>query len=417
MTIGSNLRSITAPNAIPINAWTHLAVTYDGSTLILYVNGAEVARLAVSGTINNGGTLRLGGDNVANQYFQGRMDDVRLYNVALTTTAIQADINTPTTPSSGDILAATETSMMLSGSITQGTTAPWATLTASDTMTSADSSAASAPSDTQTATTEPLTSDYLETAEVTVDQQWKRVPFNRPFTDPVVVAKALSYREAAPAVVEIQGVDTTGFELRLRSWQDVDEVHLPETAGYVVFEQGRYTLADGTTLEAGNVEVTRRDSDVSLAFTQPFRVTPVVMTAVPSAPGGEAISGRPTSISKRGFQFHFLPQASQEPEEIANTISYIAWEPSEGKINGLAFEVGRSNKVRRDQFHTLAFSDVFTDVPIFLADIQATQGSHPLNLRWEHKDLSGIDVKIDEAAPSDATTPTLIDVVGFIMLR
>ena len=34
---------------VPAGAWTHLAATYDGAELALYVNGAQVASMIVSG--------------------------------------------------------------------------------------------------------------------------------------------------------------------------------------------------------------------------------------------------------------------------------------------------------------------------------------------------------------------------------
>jgi hypothetical protein len=262
-----------------------------------------------------------------------------------------------------------------------------------------------------------LTKDYLETAEVTIGQQWKRVEFQRPFADPVVVAKALSYHEASPAVVRIRGVDATGFELRLQSWQDPDEGLQPETAGYLVLERGRYALTDGTMLEAGKVEVNRRYPNMSLPFTRAFRHTPVVMTAVSNAPDAAAVTGRPSRISKHGFRFYLQFQDSDGPEEETETISYVAWEPSSGTIDGFTFEVGRTLEVRRDQLHTIAFREAFADAPIVLADFQGTQGGDPLNLRWGSKDLGRVDVKIDEASTVEGAVFTSFDVVGYLFIR
>jgi hypothetical protein len=88
----------TAPGtaALPLNTWSHLAATYDGTALRLYVNGVQVGTRSVTGSlISTSGGLSIGGNAPWGEYFAGQIDDVRVYNRALTPTEIQADMNTP----------------------------------------------------------------------------------------------------------------------------------------------------------------------------------------------------------------------------------------------------------------------------------------------------------------------------------
>ncbi len=85
--------------AIPLNTWTHLATTYDGTTLRLYVNGTQVGTRAVSGAmLTSTGALRIGGNAVWGEYFAGLIDEVRIYNRALTAAEILGDSTRPITP-------------------------------------------------------------------------------------------------------------------------------------------------------------------------------------------------------------------------------------------------------------------------------------------------------------------------------
>jgi hypothetical protein len=82
--------------ALPLNAWTHLAVTYNGNSLLLYVNGVLVSSKGQTGTLlSSTNPLQIGGDSLFGQYFTGTIDEVRVYNAALTQAQIQSDMNTP----------------------------------------------------------------------------------------------------------------------------------------------------------------------------------------------------------------------------------------------------------------------------------------------------------------------------------
>jgi hypothetical protein len=80
------------------NRWTHLAATYDGATLSLFVDGVLAATQAATGNIaTSAAPLQVGGNAVWGEYFAGVIDEVRVYNRPLNPTEIQADMNTPIT--------------------------------------------------------------------------------------------------------------------------------------------------------------------------------------------------------------------------------------------------------------------------------------------------------------------------------
>jgi hypothetical protein len=94
--IGGAEVNVTGTAAPTANTWVHVAVTYDGSTLRLYVNGTQVATRAQAGSITaSSGPLRIGGNAIWGEYYAGRIDDVRIYNRALTAAEIVVDRNTP----------------------------------------------------------------------------------------------------------------------------------------------------------------------------------------------------------------------------------------------------------------------------------------------------------------------------------
>jgi glucose/arabinose dehydrogenase len=99
ITTGGQIRWVGATSPIPLGAWTHLAFTYGNGSLQLYVNGALAVGTSLPGGITaTSNQVTVGGNIPYGEYFQGRIDDVRLYNRALSASEIQADMLAPAAP-------------------------------------------------------------------------------------------------------------------------------------------------------------------------------------------------------------------------------------------------------------------------------------------------------------------------------
>ena len=91
---------ITGTTTIANGAWHHVAVTYDASVLKIYLDG----NLETSLTVNRGAQsasiqpvavgAALNSTNTPFGFFQGKIDEARIWNIARTQAAIQATINT-----------------------------------------------------------------------------------------------------------------------------------------------------------------------------------------------------------------------------------------------------------------------------------------------------------------------------------
>jgi glucose/arabinose dehydrogenase len=81
------------PSRLPVDTWSHVAVTYDGGSIRLYVNGVQVATRAQSGSlITSTRPLRFGGNGVWGEWFRGTLDEIRVYDRALSGAEIQTDM-------------------------------------------------------------------------------------------------------------------------------------------------------------------------------------------------------------------------------------------------------------------------------------------------------------------------------------
>ncbi len=90
--------NLNAPNPIPLNTWTHIAVTLSGTTATMYINGIQVAQ----NTSFNANPASLGAtannwfgrsQYTSDAYFSGNMEEMRLWNVARTQKQIRENMH------------------------------------------------------------------------------------------------------------------------------------------------------------------------------------------------------------------------------------------------------------------------------------------------------------------------------------
>jgi hypothetical protein len=99
--------------SVPVNTWTHVAVTYDGTSIRHYINGVLDRTTAVSCSVTNTNSrpIRIGANGGGGEVMDGLIDDVRVYNRPLSAAEIQTDMgrsaDTPLPDSSAPVVSVT----------------------------------------------------------------------------------------------------------------------------------------------------------------------------------------------------------------------------------------------------------------------------------------------------------------------
>jgi hypothetical protein len=106
-TVDGTIRNVIGPAPSPVGTWTSLAMTYDGADLRLFVDGAPVATERARGSIvATSRPLWIGGNQPYGEYFDGLVDEARVYDRALDEAEIRSDMATPAAAGRPGLVAA-----------------------------------------------------------------------------------------------------------------------------------------------------------------------------------------------------------------------------------------------------------------------------------------------------------------------
>lgn len=252
----------------------------------------------------------------------------------------------------------------------------------------------------------------IESGEISVGSTWVRVPLTGTFTEPVIIAGPPSFEDSEPCVIRVRNVTPTGFDIRLAEWDYLDGKHQAETVSYLVIDKGRTTLPDGTIVEAGSFAGTPTNQNVR--FSGLFNTIPVVLTTIASENEIDTIGSRTSKITTASFAYYFKEQEKNKNQHVKETVHYIAWEPGQGTIGTLRYEIARAANGLTDAWSTVPFQQPFAQAPLFLADMQTNNNSDTAALRADNAAPTGVQLKVEEEQSKDTETTHPEETVGYL---
>ena len=270
-------------------------------------------------------------------------------------------------------------------------------------------------STTQTTPAPPPASAFnLEVGEVSINQTWVRVLFENTFSQPIVVAGPPTSNENEPVLVRIRNIDSKGFEVRLQEWAYQNGNHAAETFSYIVVDKGTFTLNNGTKVEAGTF--TGSSSSQKISLQQSYNFIPVILSQVITEKETDAVTGRIRNAGQTSFEYMLQEQELNSTAHCAETVGYIAWEPGQGEIGNMAYEIGNTTNSIGNVWKEITFKTGSPALPFFIAGMQTTDGGDSAAVRSQNMSQTKTQIKIEEEQSKDSEVGHTSEVVGYLAI-
>ena len=229
----------------------------------------------------------------------------------------------------------------------------------------------------------PTQATHFEVGEVgqaSIGNDWETINLQRVYTDPVLIAGAVSNGEMDPLVVRIQNLNSTSFQIRLQEWDCEDGTHMEEHVAYWVMEAGVHELPNGNKLIAGNQSGVGSTLS-AVSFSEAFAAPPLLFTQLSGYAESDAAMSQfdPSSLTNEGFSVRIVEKEGGGTHA-AEQVSWIALE--EGRNNRtFGFEASTLSGVSSANF-ILTHQQSYSGNPLIFASQASTNEADPASFRY-----------------------------------
>ena len=259
----------------------------------------------------------------------------------------------------------------------------------------------------------------MEAGQLSIKHVWTQVTLQNSYTNPVVIATALSKKGEQGATVRIRNVTSNSFEIRVQEWSYLDGTHYWEDIGYLVMEAGHYVLENGLQVEAGQLSTNKanvRNAFETVTFAEPFTTVPVVSASIMTFNGGEPVVTRKRNAGTANFEDVMQEEEAGNGFHLEETIGYVAWEIGAGTVNGLDFEVGIAGEIDHS-WDQVVYGSNFSPASALMLDMQTTNGPNTANLRYVDKVSGSVQAQVIEEKSKDTEIEHDPETIGYIVIE
>lgn len=157
-----------------------------------------------------------------------------------------------------------------------------------------------------------------------IDDAWQAVALPVNFQNPVIILAPPTYHGSQPGVVRLDNITGTGFEIAFQEWLYLDGAHAQEAIPYLVLEEGRHEMPDGSVWEVGTFDLHGTGNWLQQRFTAPFPGTPALLLTVQTANDTYPVTVRAREVDPHGFKAALFEEESLKDGHGAEAVGYLA---------------------------------------------------------------------------------------------